>query len=193
MLDDGPVIEQARRGDETAWRTLYERHSDLVFRLAVRSVGERDAALDIVQETFVRASRAIGGFRGDATFRSWIARIAINETRSWLRKGARKREVSLELVRDIADEARPADEAAARSQMAQRAIAFVRTLPAQQRDTVLLRTMEGYAYREIAEMLGTTEGSVRVSYHHAIRKLRAHLAGAAGGRAGERTESERIS
>lgn len=176
MLDDGPVIEQARRGDESAWRHLYESHADLVFRLAIRSVGEREAALDIVQETFIRASRAIEGFRGEASFRSWIARIAINETRTWLRRQTRRREVSLEVVRDRSDGAMAVDTAVARGELAERAFEFVRTLPDQQRDAVLLRTTEGYSYREIAELLDTSEGSVRVSYHHGITKLREHMA-----------------
>lgn len=59
MLDDARAVEQARRGDDAAWRILYERHVDLVFRLAMREVGDRDAALDVVQETFIRATRGL--------------------------------------------------------------------------------------------------------------------------------------
>ena len=57
-----------------------------------------------------------------------------------------------------------------------RALEFVQTLPDQQRDAVLFRTTEGLSYKEIAEMLGTSEGSARVSYHHGVSKLRAHMA-----------------
>lgn len=177
MLDDGPIVEKARRGNEAAWRQLYERHADLVFRLALRTVGEREAALDIVQDTYVRAARAIEGFRGDASFRSWISRIAINEARTWIRKTARRKESSLEAVPGQADGALPVDEAVARSELAARAVGFARTLPERQRDAVLLRTVEGYSYREIAELLGTSEGSIRVSYHHGINKLREFVAG----------------
>lgn len=181
MLDDGRAVEQARRGDETAWRLLYERHVDLVFRLAYREVGERAAALDIVQETFIRASGGLDGFRGESSFRSWIARIAINESRSWLRARSRRREVSLEGVGAPADGAAGPEAAAVRSDLAERAFAFVRTLPDQQRETILLRTTEGYSYREIAEILGTSEGSCRVSYHLGMGRLREHLTGAGAG------------
>ena len=196
MLDDGPVVEQARRGNEAAWRQLYDRHADLVFRLALRTVGEREAALDVVQETYVRAARAIDGFRGDASFRSWISRIAINEARTWIRKTARRRESSLDVVPGQPDGAVPVDEVVARSDLAARAVAFARTLPDRQRDAVLLRTTEGYSYREIARMLGTSEGSVRVSYHHGIGKLREFLAGLDrprehGGKRDERIEGRR--
>jgi RNA polymerase sigma factor (sigma-70 family) len=176
MLDDGSVLEQARRGDEAAWRHLYESHADMVFRLALRIVGDREAALDVLQETYMRAARALGGFRGDAKFRSWIARIAINEARTWLRKKARRREVSLEVLPGRADGGLPVDEKVARADLARRALELARTLPDRQRDAVILRTTEGYSYREIAEMLGTSEGSVRVSYHHGMAKLREWLA-----------------
>lgn len=61
--------------------------------------------------------------------------------------------------------------------LAERALTFVRTLPDQQREVILLRATEGLSYREIAEILGTSEGSCRVSYHHGMAKLRGHLIG----------------
>lgn len=189
MLDDGRAVEQARRGDAAAWRLLYERHVDLVFRLAMREVGDRDAAMDVVQETFLRALRGLDGFRGDASFRSWVARIAINQSRTWLRTRGGRREVPLEAAPPLVERLAGPEVALARSELAERAFSFVRTLPDQQRDTILLRTTEGYSYREIAEILGTSEGSCRVSYHLGMEKLRKHLAGperaeeAAGGTA----------
>jgi RNA polymerase sigma-70 factor (ECF subfamily) len=175
MLDDRAAVEQARLGDERAWRRLYECHSDLIFRLAMRTVGDREAALDIVQETYVKAARSLDGYRGDASFRSWLASIALNEARSWVRRRLRKREVSIESIAEPAQSGTPADVMVARAELAERALGFVRTLPDQQRDTVLLRTTEGLAYREIAEALGTSEGSVRVSYHHGMAKLRDYM------------------
>ena len=178
MLDDHEAVEQALRGDEAAWRHLYERHVDLVFGLALRAVGDRDTAMDVVQETFIRAARGLSGFRKEASFRSWVARIAINETNSWLRRQARRREVSLgpeEMERAGADTGDSPDVEVTRTELAREALEFVRTLPEQQRDVILLRTSEGYSYKEIADLLGTTEGSARVSYHHGLAKLREHL------------------
>lgn len=174
MLDERQAVEQARRGHEVAWRYLYEGHADFVFRLAVRTTGERAAALDIVQETFAKAAAGIDRFRGESTFRSWLARIAINETTNWIRRRARRRESTLEAAGQLAGAHRP-DEEAARLDLARRALAFARTLPPQQRDVLILRATEGFSYGEIARALRTSEGSVRVSYHHAIRKLREHF------------------
>lgn len=174
MLDERHAVEQARRGHEAAWRHLYEGHADFVFRLAVRTTGDRAAALDVVQETFARAAAGIGRFRGESSFRSWLARIAINETTNWVRRQARRRELAIDAVEPVAAPDRP-DEGAARRDMAERALAFARTLPPQQRDALILRATEGLSYREIAATLQTSEGSVRVSYHHAIRKLREHF------------------
>lgn len=175
MPDDGSAVERARRGDQRAWRELYDRHADLVFRLAHRVVNDRDLALDIVQEAYVKASRAIADFRGDASFRSWIAAIALNDARSRVRERARWRRIGLGRVPEPASGARGPDREAADRDLAGRALAFIETLPDRQRDAVLLRTTEGLSYREIAEMLGTSEGSARVSYHHGMKKLRCHM------------------
>lgn len=180
MLDDRSAVQQARRGDERAWTELYERHSDLVFRLAYRVVRDRDAALDVVQEAFVKASTALAGFREESSFRSWVAAIAINEARSWLRKRSREPTVALASGPEPASTGRPADRAVADSELAGHALRLIETLPDRQRDAVLLRTTEGLSYREIAEALGSTEGSVRVSYHHGIRKLREMMSRFAG-------------
>ena len=185
MLDDRSAVEQARRGDERAWRELYERHVDLVYRLAYRVVNDRDVALDVVQEAFVKASGAISRFRGDASFKSWIAAIALNEARSWHRKRARERQVPLDAVPEPEAPQRPVDRAASEADLAERALEFVMTLPDQQRDAVVLRTTEGLSYREIAGMVGSSEGSVRVSYHHGMRKLREHMKSAWAADAGD--------
>lgn len=177
MLDDRSAVEQARQGDERAWRELYERHVDLVFRLAYRVVNDHDVALDVVQEAYIKASRAIATFRGDSSFRGWIASITLNEARSWLRKRGRERQVSLDAVGEPESGERGADDAAADSELAGCALEFIGTLPDQQRDAVLLRTTEGLSYREIATIVGSSEGSVRVSYHHGMKKLRDYMKG----------------
>lgn len=175
MLDDRAAVQQAQRGDDHAWRVLYERHVDLVFRLACRVVKDRDEALDVVQDAFLKASRSIHGFRGDSSFKSWIAAITLNEARSSLRKRGRERQVSLESVAEPQSGGRGPEDRASDRQLAERALEFVRGLPDQQRDAVLLRTTEGMSYREIAATLGSSEGSVRVSFHHGMRKLRDHM------------------
>lgn len=177
MSDDGSAVERARSGDQRAWRELYDRHADLVFRLAHRVVNDRDTALDIVQEAYVKASTALADFRGDASFRSWIAAIALNEARSWVRRRARMPRVGLDRIPEPESGHRPQDLAVADRDLAGRALAFIETLPALQRDAVLLRTSEGLPYREVAAMLGTSEGSARVSYHHGMTKLRRHMEG----------------
>ncbi|MDX1396739.1 MAG: RNA polymerase sigma factor [Gemmatimonadota bacterium] len=177
MLDDRSAVEQARQGDERAWKALYDRTADLAFRLAFGVVGDRDAALDVVQEAYINAARSIDRFRGDSSFRGWIASIAVNEARSWLRKRGRERRVSLDSVAEPRAGGRGPDERVGDAQLAGRALEVVATLPDRQRDAVLLRTTEGLSYREIAERIGSTEGSVRVSYHLGIKKVREQLSG----------------
>ena len=185
MLDERSAVEEARRGDERAWRELYERHVDLVFRLAYRVVRDRDAALDVAQDAFVKASLALEGFRGESSFGSWIAAIALNEARSWLRRRGRERETSLERTGEPPSGGRSPEETVADAELAEIALACIDRLPEQQRHAVLLRATEGLSYREIAAALGTSEGSARVSYHHGMKKLRNLMSRFAGSRAPE--------
>ncbi|MFQ5890398.1 MAG: RNA polymerase sigma factor [Gemmatimonadota bacterium] len=180
MLDESQAVELARRGDDSGWKLLYDRYVDLVFRLVMRVVGNHAAAMDVVQDTFVRAAAGIGGFRGEGSFRGWVARIAINEAHTAVRRRTRRREESLDDA-DPVDSAALPDERAERADLARRALEFARALPEKQREALLLRTTEGLSFAEIAAILDTSEGSARVSYHHALQKLRTHMSGLSEG------------
>lgn len=188
MMDEARAVDLARRGDDAAWRFLYERYADFVFRMADRVVGNHAAALDVVQDTFVRAARSLDGFRGEGSFRGWLARIAVNQARDELRRRSRRREASLEAASAAPDTAPLPDERSERAELARRAMAFAHTLPEKQREALLLRVTEGLSFAEVGEALGSSEGSARVSYHYALQKLRAHMAEpeGAGPAAGER-------
>jgi RNA polymerase sigma-70 factor (ECF subfamily) len=109
-----------------------------------------------------------------------LASIALNEARTWIRRKSRKREVSIDSIAEPGGSGPSPYAAVAQADLAERALEFIQTLPEQQRDAVLLRTIEGLPYREIAESLGTSEGSVRVSYHHGMAKVREHMAALMG-------------
>jgi RNA polymerase sigma-70 factor (ECF subfamily) len=168
-------VELARSGDERAVDALVRLHQDTAFDAAYRVVRDDDVAADVAQDAFVKALRALDGFRGDAAFRTWLIRIVINTARSAMRASARRGERSLDGVEEPAGGEDPARLALLRAE-AERVADHLDALPEKQRLAVTLRVYEGLSYKDIADACGSTEGAMRVNYHMGIKRLREWLA-----------------
>lgn len=175
-MDGGPsdeeLVERARAGDEAALGKLVERHHPVAFRVAVSMLRDDDAAQDVVQDAFIKAFRALPGFRGDAAFRTWILTITANEARGALRKRGRRKESNLDDVGPVPTDEKGLDEQVVLAQEAARARSLLEELPEKQKLSVSLRIEEGLSFREIGEIIGSGEGAARVNYFHGIRRLR---------------------
>jgi len=174
LEDDAVLVRLARDGSARAIDALVRRHHAAVFRLCLGVLGDEDGAADATQETFVKAVRGLARFRGDAAFRTWLLSIALNEARGALRRDRRRRETGIDGVGPLADRDDPAGRAALRD-AARRVRERVAELPEKQRLAVTLRIDEGLSFREIGEIIGSSEGAARVNYHHGIRRLREQL------------------
>jgi RNA polymerase sigma-70 factor (ECF subfamily) len=174
---DNDVVERVRRGDEDAFRILVERHSRGIYRAAYRITGNAADADDVVQETFLRAYRAIGRFDARASFPTWLHRIAINCSLDLI--DSRKRRDG----RIDADE----DLSALRSTHAspdrivhglemQRAVASaMERLTGNERTAFVLRHFEGMPLEEIGQVLGTQLNATKNTVFRAVKKLRQQL------------------
>lgn len=174
-MDEHTLIERARAGDRAAFGELVRIHRDAVYRLAVRWLADPDLALDVAQDVFLNALRGLNGYRGDGRFRTWLFSITLNAARSVARRRDRRSEVQLETIAQFPDRRTPPDVEVARAQAFARATAKLATLPEKQRGAVTLRIHEGLSFKEIGEIIGCSEGSARVNYHHGIQKLREAL------------------
>jgi RNA polymerase sigma-70 factor (ECF subfamily) len=151
---------------------LVDRHHGVVFRSCATILSDEDLAADASQNSFLKAFRAIDRFRGDAAFRTWLLAIAGNEARGLLRKVKQRREDALEDVDTLQAQGNdPSAEVIHRSEVA-RVRTVLAELPEKQKLSVSLRIFEGLSFREIGEIIDSTEGSARVNYHHGIRRLR---------------------
>ena len=169
---DAELVNRGRSGDDAALSELVNRHHGSAYRVAMSLLHEDDAAQDVVQDAFLKAFRALGTFRGDASFRTWLLTITANEARGALRKSGRRRETALDDVGPIrSDSVDPAEEAMIASE-SERARKMLETLPEKQRLSVSLRIDEGLSFREIGEVIESSEGAARVNYFHGIRRLR---------------------
>jgi RNA polymerase sigma-70 factor (ECF subfamily) len=168
-LSELDLVERARRGDEGAFRTLYDRNVDRIFRLAHRMVGEPDLARDLTQESFVRAYQRLGQFRGESAFSTWLHSIAVRVVLNGLRRTARHRERERSLEEAAGrGVARPAPEPGLRDRIAD----AVDRLPEIYRTVFLMHDLEGYSHGEIAASLGVAEGTSKARLSRARSKLR---------------------
>lgn len=169
---DLELVQRGRSGDEAALSALAKRHHQAAYRVALGFVREEDLAQDVVQDAFMKAFRALDGFRADAAFRTWLLTITANEAKGALRKRGRRKETALEDAEEVrSEEAGPAHEAMVK-QEAGRARKMLEQLPEKQRLSVTLRIEEGLSFKEIGDVIGSSEGAARVNYFHGIRRLR---------------------
>ena len=167
---DLELIARWKQGDERAATELVERHAQALARFAA-SFGVRDEVEELVQDTFVRAFHSLATFRGESSFRTWLFTI---QRRLLLdRRRAEKRRPHRVEVReeDAATEYDALDTLVA-GDAATRVREAVRRLTPTQREVFMLRVSEGLSYKEIADLVGTTEGAARVHYHNAMRTVK---------------------
>jgi RNA polymerase sigma-70 factor (ECF subfamily) len=174
-MDEKELIERAKAGDSAAFGALVRLHRDAVYRFAARWLADSDQALDVAQDVFVRAHDGLKNYRGDGRFRTWLFSITLNAARSLARRQKRRGEIRLDTGADFPDMRTPPDAKAARADAYNRAAQELATLPEKQRGAVTLRIYEGLSFKEIGEIIGCSEGSARVNYHHGIQKLRESL------------------
>lgn len=163
---DQDLVTAAAAGNLDAFETLVGRHQTRLVGY-LRGLTNADAdAEDLAQEAFLRAYRSLKGFRGTSSFRTWLYQIATNVFRNWLEKRRNQAPIHAGSIDDPApgmDEAvEPPGEMHAEEQHLQRDAIdrALAALPADQREAVLLRDVEGFEYREIAEQLGVPLGTV---------------------------------
>ena len=170
---DADLIAAWREGDEGAAAELVRRHASAVARF-LGSAGAGDDVDDLVQDTFFRAFRRIDGYRGGASFRTWVIAISSNALKDTRRRLRRRPTEPLE-TDDIPDERSDPHAELVGQELVERVGVFVRQLPRMQRDVFLLRAQQGREYDDIAAALDTTVGAARVHYHHALKRLKEWL------------------
>ena len=185
--DEAAAVE-ARRGNQFAFRLLVERHSRAVFRVAYRMCGNEQDAEDLVQETFLRAYRQLGGFNGHSAFGTWLYRICANCALDLLRSRKARREIKIQREGeggprwlDSVAAAEPGPERLLQSgQIAGLLKPAIEQLTDMERAAFVLRHYEGCRIEEIARALGVEPGAAKHSVFRAVQKLRRALEPALG-------------
>jgi RNA polymerase sigma-70 factor (ECF subfamily) len=176
---DTDLMSRAAEGDRAAWHALYVRHRDLVFRTALRFLGDEAAARDVTQDVFVAVFAHARSYRPTASFASYLRRITVNRcinARSSAHE-ARREERSDAALERVADGGPDAQARLEQQETAAAVQAAIAALPARQRMAIVLSRFEGLSYEEIAAALDCSVSSVESLLFRARQGLARALSG----------------
>jgi RNA polymerase sigma-70 factor (ECF subfamily) len=168
---DQEIISKVLAGDRDAFTLLIERYSDPLFRHALGMTGSPDVAEDILQMSFIKAYQHLSEVRG--RFDAWVFRIVANGCKDWL-KNIRRSHVSYEEDDQPTSGANP-DEELDRSELRDDLDSAMVQLPPSLREAFIMKHVEGRSYEEMADLLGTTVGALKMRVHRAREALQALL------------------
>jgi RNA polymerase sigma-70 factor (ECF subfamily) len=179
---DEELVARSRGGDLDSFNQLVLRWERPIYALAYRVIGREEDARDVAQETFLRAFRALGGFKGQAKFSSWLYRITLNLCRDWIRRERRapvaQAPEGVDLI-ELASEAEPAEsieDLVARKQLGQAVARAMALLPEEQRTAIVLKEYHGLTFQEIADLLDCPLSTVKTRLYQGLTVLRRQLA-----------------
>lgn len=166
---DQLLVERVQKGDKPAFDLLISKYQHRIVSLVTRYVSDPSEALDVSQEAFIKAYRAIGNFRGDSAFYTWLYRIAINTAKNWLVAQKRRPPLSdidavdaeqYDIESRLKDRATPENELL-REEISETVFRTIAELPDDLRTAIMLREMEGMSYEDIATTMECPIGTVR--------------------------------
>lgn len=175
---DSRLVARARAGDAQAFEDLVRRHLRSAHAVALGVLGNPADAEDVCQDAFLTALEKLDECRDPKRFAAWLMRIVRNRALNAQESRALRQGEPLE--EDVAETGADAGRRAEQSELRGRLLAALASLPLGQREVVLLHDLEGWKHREIAGLLDTSEGAVRVRLLQARRRLRAELEGKEG-------------
>jgi RNA polymerase sigma-70 factor, ECF subfamily len=178
---DEELVALSIGGDVESFNQLVLRWERPIFALAYRVIGREEEARDVVQETFLRAFRGIGNFRGQAKFSSWVYRIALNLCRDWIRRERRAPILptpeGVDVI-ELAAEQGPVEsieDLVARREMSRAVADLMTRLPEEQRTAIVLKEYHGMTFQEIADLQGVPLSTVKTRLYQGLNVLRRHL------------------
>lgn len=189
---DEELVARSVGGDAESFNQLILRWERPIYALAYRVIGREDDARDVCQETFLRAYRALKGFKGQAKFSSWLYRITLNLCRDWIRRERRTPVVATPEgidVMELAAERGPTasiEDLVANAELSRAVAAAMAKLPEEQRTAIILKEYHGLTFQEISDLQGCPLSTVKTRLYQGLSVLRRDLA------ASDRAANDRV-
>jgi len=178
---DEDLVARSRGGDLDSFNELILRWERPIYALAYRVIGREEEARDVCQDTFLRAFRALPGFKGEAKFSSWIYRIALNLCRDWMRRQRRAPTMQIPEGVDpseLASDQGPVEsieDLVARRELSAVVEEAMTLLPEEQRTAIVLKEYHGMTFKEIADLQGVPLSTVKTRVYQGLSVLRRYL------------------
>jgi RNA polymerase sigma-70 factor, ECF subfamily len=180
--EDIAKVEEYLSGDSRAFEFLFDKYREKVYRISYRFVRQKEDALEITQDVFLRVSQSLGNFKTDSKFFTWLYRITVNRAIDFLRQRKGKAQdldpEILEAEGRVVGERTPEPsplEKAEEEELSEKVEAAVAKLSEKHRAVFLLHSMENLSYKEIAQVVGTSIGTVMSRLFYARRRLQQSL------------------
>jgi RNA polymerase sigma-70 factor (ECF subfamily) len=179
---DEELVARSISGDSDSFNELIRRWERPIYALAYRTLGREEDARDVCQETFLRAFRALPGFRGQAKFSSWLYRIALNLCRDWVRRERRRavvqppEDVDARELAAAREPSEPIEDLVARRDQTRAVERAMARLSQEQRVTIVLKEYHGLTFQEIADLVGCPLSTVKTRLYQGLTVLRRELA-----------------
>ena len=176
-MEDAALVAAAVAGERGAFDMVVERHRRAVYQVCYRFVNNHEDASDLAQEAFVRAWRGLKNFKGQAAFSTWLYRIAVNVSLNRVNsKAARTATEAIESVDQFEDvRIEGAQHAMIREERAAMVRTAIAALPKKQRAALIMRTYHDMSHQQIADVLGSSVGTVKANFFHALANLKKTL------------------
>ena len=179
---DEELVSRSIGGDQDSFNQLVLRWERPIYALAYRVIGREEDARDVCQETFLRAFRALNGFRGQAKFSSWLYRIALNLCRDWIRRERRTpivqapEELEVLEMAAIREPSVSIEDLVARRELTRVVERAMAQLPEEQRTAIILKEYHELTFQEIADLVGCPLSTVKTRLYQGLAVLRRELA-----------------
>ena len=181
VATDEELVARSMAGDVDSFNQLVLRWERPIYALAYRVIGREEDARDVAQETFLRAFRALSGFKGQAKFSSWLYRITLNLCRDWIRKEKRtpvsQAPEGIDII-ELAGEGTPAEsieQLVGRRELGRAVSKAMAMLPEEQRTAIILKEYHGLTFQEIADMLDCPLSTVKTRLYQGLGVVRKQL------------------
>ncbi|MCZ2720826.1 RNA polymerase sigma factor RpoE [Marinomonas sp. 15G1-11] len=180
---DQELVERVQKGDKRAFDLLVIKYQYKVCGLISRYVNDQHEVMDVAQESFIKAYRAIHSFRGDSAFYTWLYRIAVNTAKNYLMSRSRRpagndveldNDESFTIYEQLSDVASP-DANLNRNRLEAAIYSVIKTLPEELKSAITLREFDGMSYEDIAQVMDCPVGTVRSRIFRAREAIEQHI------------------
>ncbi|MGB0415555.1 MAG: RNA polymerase sigma factor [Coraliomargarita sp.] len=181
---DWAIVQKVKDGNVGAFDRLVQKYREHIFSVIYNLTSNREDASDLTQDTFIKAFQAIGRFKGKSAFFTWLYRIAINTTMTFLKKQGRRRYINYETINEEASSSEIVEKLTAKNrsekgvlvqELQEKLNESLQKLSPKHRTVVVLHEIEGLEHAEIAEITKTSVGTVRSRLHYAKQQLQSYL------------------